>query len=80
VAGVLNVATREPGVEYREEDLTTLQVFAENVGICLRHIEQTKSLRRRMARLRNDAEADSTTVGVSQIEDPDVVPTKEDVE
>jgi transcriptional regulator with GAF, ATPase, and Fis domain len=40
IVGVLNICTREPGKFYDEEDLRSLQVFAENAGTCIHHSEQ----------------------------------------
>ncbi len=45
VIGVINISAESQEVEYNEEDLGTLQVFAENVGACIRHKEQTDWLK-----------------------------------
>jgi hypothetical protein len=51
VVGVLNVASRTADVTYGEEDLRALQVFAENAGTCIRHVEQADWMRQRIQRL-----------------------------
>jgi len=45
VIGVINISAESQDVKYNEEDLGTLQVFAENVGACIRHKEQTDWLK-----------------------------------
>jgi signal transduction protein with GAF and PtsI domain len=45
LVGVLNVASHAPGASYDEEDCRVLQVFAENVGSCIRHAEQAEWMR-----------------------------------
>jgi len=50
VVGVLNVASREPSVRYGDRDLQVLQVFAENAGACIRHVEQVEWMRYRLSR------------------------------
>jgi GAF domain-containing protein len=50
VVGVLNVASRDPEVHYEDRDLQVLQVFAENAGMCIRHVEQVEWMRYRLSR------------------------------
>jgi putative methionine-R-sulfoxide reductase with GAF domain len=45
LVGVLNVSTRSRKMTYDEDDLRALQVFAENVGSCIRHTEQASWMR-----------------------------------
>ncbi len=45
LVGVLNVSTRSRKTTYDSDDLRLLQVFAENVGSCIRHTEQASWLR-----------------------------------
>jgi len=45
MVGVINIASEKPGSTYDEEDLRALQVFAENVGSCIRHAEQAEWMR-----------------------------------
>jgi hypothetical protein len=45
LVGVLNVSSRSPEISYDQEDLQALLVFAENIGICIRHTEQTEWMR-----------------------------------
>ena len=45
LVGVLNISSRDPGVEYSIEDLRALEVFAENVGTCIRHSERSEWMR-----------------------------------
>lgn len=45
LVGVLNVSTRSRKTVYDEDDLRALQVFAENVGACIRHTEQASWMR-----------------------------------
>jgi len=50
LVGVLNISSRESGVDYTEEDLQALQVFAENVGTCIRQSERSEWMRLTMER------------------------------
>ena len=45
LVGVINVSSTSPDVRYDDEDLHALQVFAENVGACIRHAEQAEWMR-----------------------------------
>lgn len=45
LVGVLNVGSTLPDVHFGEEDLNSLQVFAENAGACIRHAEQAEWMR-----------------------------------
>ena len=50
LVGVLNISSREEGLDYSEEDLQALQVFAENVGTCIRQLERSDWMRRTIER------------------------------
>jgi GAF domain-containing protein len=45
LVGVINVASDRAGTVYDDEDLQALQVFAENVGSCIRHTQQAEWMR-----------------------------------
>jgi hypothetical protein len=45
VIGVLSVTSRTANVDYDQEDLQSLQVFAEYVGICIRFAERDEAIR-----------------------------------
>jgi putative methionine-R-sulfoxide reductase with GAF domain len=49
--GVLNVSTRSHKTTYDDDDLKALQVFAENVGACVRHTEQASWMRQTIRNL-----------------------------
>jgi len=48
--GVLNATTYVPGRVYDDQDLQSLQVFAANVGACIRHAEQAEWMRQLIQR------------------------------
>jgi len=52
LVGVLNVSSQSPDVEYDEEDLRALQIFAKNVGTCIRHMEHVHWTRQMVPHLR----------------------------
>jgi signal transduction protein with GAF and PtsI domain len=51
--GVLNVSTRSRKMSYDDDDLKALQVFAENVGSCVRHAEQASWMRQTIRNLQD---------------------------
>lgn len=51
LVGVLNISTTSPEVDYDEEDLRALRVFAENAGTCIRHTEQADWMRKTIRKL-----------------------------
>lgn len=53
LVGVLNISSREPHASYSEEDLQALQVFAENVGNCIRQAERSEWMRQTIERYQN---------------------------
>lgn len=50
LVGVLNISSREPSTVYTENDLQALQVFAENVGTCIRQSERSEWMRQTIER------------------------------
>ncbi|TPW09915.1 MAG: GAF sensor-containing adenylate/guanylate cyclase, partial [bacterium] len=40
LVGVMSLSSRKPGIEYCQEDLKALEIFAGNAGISLRHTER----------------------------------------
>lgn len=50
--GILNVSSRTPGFRYDQEDLRTLQIFAENVGTYIRHTAHADWMRKTNRELR----------------------------
>lgn len=55
LVGVINVSSQSPNVEYRDDDVQALQVFAENAGACIRHAEQAEWMRQTMENLRRQS-------------------------
>lgn len=53
--GVINVSTRDPSVEYDDEDIQMLRVFAQNAGACMRHAEHVNWLRQVVQSFRDDS-------------------------
>lgn len=45
LVGVINVSTRNKAVVFDQDDMRALQVFAENVGVAIRHTEQADWMR-----------------------------------
>lgn len=45
LVGVLNISSRVPDVEYTDDDVRALEVFAENAGACIRHMERAEWMR-----------------------------------
>ncbi len=50
LVGVINISSREKDLDYTEEDLQALQVFAENVGTCIRQLERSEWMRQTIER------------------------------
>jgi len=57
LVGVLNVSTRSRKTDYDGDDLKALQVFAENVGTCIRHTEQASWMRQTIRNLQETVKA-----------------------
>jgi len=51
LVGIINVSTTDPTVEYEEDDMNALQVFAENAGAFIRHSEKAEWMRRTIEKL-----------------------------
>lgn len=60
LVGVLNVTSYAAGRTFDDQDLQALQVFAANVGACIRHAEQTEWMRQLIQRHNAGAGAVST--------------------
>ena len=60
LVGVINVSTKSRTIEYDEDDLRALQVFAENVGICIRHMEQADWMRQTIHNLQEQLQKVTT--------------------
>jgi transcriptional regulator with GAF, ATPase, and Fis domain len=50
LVGVLNISSGQKGINYTNEDLQALQVFAENVGTCIRQLERSEWMRQTIER------------------------------
>lgn len=61
LVGVINVSTRSPQVNFEDDDLRALQVFAENVGAAIRHTEQTEWMRATIRKLQNQKDRSNIT-------------------
>lgn len=65
LVGIINVSTTDPDVEYEEDDMNTLQVFAENAGAFIRHSEKAEWMRRtieKLGRISSEAGSESECV------------------
>ncbi len=56
LVGVINVSSRSPDVQYKEDDLHALEVFSQNAGACIRHAEQSEWMRQTIDNLRRQTE------------------------
>jgi transcriptional regulator with GAF, ATPase, and Fis domain len=56
LVGILNASSRVAGTRYTEEDVSSLSVFAQNVGTVIRHSEQAVWMRATIDRLRSQLE------------------------
>ncbi len=56
LVGVINVSSRNAKTVFDKEDLRALQVFAENVGVAIRHTEQADWMRATIAHLQSQRE------------------------
>jgi putative methionine-R-sulfoxide reductase with GAF domain len=61
LVGVINVSTRSPEVNFEDEDLRALQVFAENVGAAVRHTEQAEWMRATIRKLQSQKDRSNIT-------------------
>jgi len=53
LVGVISVSTRSPEINFEDDDLRALQVFAENVGAAVRHTEQAEWMRATIRKLQS---------------------------
>ncbi len=70
LVGVLNVSSRSGDDDYDEEDIRALQVFAENVGTCIRHTQQADWMRQTIHQLQKTIEERSQAPGKTELPDP----------
>jgi transcriptional regulator with GAF, ATPase, and Fis domain len=56
LVGVINVSSRNKKTEFDQEDMRALQVFAENVGVAIRHTEQADWMRSTIRHLQGHRE------------------------
>jgi GAF domain-containing protein len=61
LVGVINVSTRSPDINFDDDDLRALQVFAENVGAAIRHTEQTEWMRATIRKLQSQKDRSNIT-------------------
>ena len=61
LVGVVNVSTRLPEINFDDDDLRALQVFAENVGAAIRHAEQTEWMRATIRKLQSQKDRSNIT-------------------
>lgn len=61
LVGVINVSTRSPHVNFEDDDLRALQVFAENVGAAIRHTEQAEWMRATIRKLQSQKDRSNIT-------------------
>jgi transcriptional regulator with GAF, ATPase, and Fis domain len=54
LVGVLSIRSREAGANYNEDDLQSLRVLAENIGVVIRHSEHVEWLRKTVEKQRAD--------------------------
>ena len=71
LVGVLNVSSQSEEVDYDEEDVRALEVFAENVGTCIRHTQQADWMRQTIHKLQKALKERSyAAAGEAQSPDP----------
>lgn len=61
LVGVVNVSTRSPEINFDDDDLRALQVFAENVGAAVRHTEQAEWMRATIRKLQSQKDRSNIT-------------------
>jgi putative methionine-R-sulfoxide reductase with GAF domain len=59
LVGVVNVSAKSPDINFDDDDLRALQVFAENVGAAIRHTEQTEWMRATIRKLQSQKDKSS---------------------
>jgi GAF domain-containing protein len=68
LVGVLNVSTRSRKIRYDKDDMRALQVFAENVGTCIRHTEQASWMRQTIRNLQETVKVNKKNGGGAAVE------------
>ena len=63
LVGVINVSTTDPEVEYEEDDISALLVFAENAGAFIRHSEKADWMRKTIEKLGKIAKENESRYG-----------------
>lgn len=63
LVGVLNVSSRSAHVDYDDQDLQAMQVFAANAGSCIRHAEQAEWMRKTIRTLETKLRETSASEG-----------------
>jgi putative methionine-R-sulfoxide reductase with GAF domain len=61
LVGVISVSTFNPAVKWDADDMRSLQVFAENVGVAIRHTEQAEWMRATIRKLQSQKDRASIT-------------------
>jgi transcriptional regulator with GAF, ATPase, and Fis domain len=57
LVGVINISSRSKGVDYDEDDFRALQVFAENVGACIRQAQDHERMKQTIRQLESALQA-----------------------
>ena len=76
LVGILNVASHDTATTFDDEDLQALQVFAENVGACIRHAEQAEWMRQLIRRGTSPSPASVPTRPAAQPAVPPAAPRR----
>ncbi|UCH83560.1 MAG: GAF domain-containing protein, partial [Candidatus Latescibacterota bacterium] len=76
LVGVLNVSSRSRRVNYDKTDLKALEVFAENVGSCIRHTQQATWMRQTVQQLQQSLKAKNKQIDRSKTETSAKTPPK----
>jgi transcriptional regulator with GAF, ATPase, and Fis domain len=69
LVGVINVSSRSRGVDYDNDDFRALQVFAENVGTCVRQAQDQERMRQTIRELENSLQAKGAKGNVMALSD-----------
>ena len=56
LVGVINVSTESASTDYDEDDFRALQMFAENVGACIRNAQSHDHMKQTIRDLRSSLE------------------------
>ena len=70
LVGVISLSSRKPGIEYSNEDLRALEIFAGNAGLCLRHTEQAGWMRQTIWRLEDSLQQRERAARIVAIDCP----------